>query len=262
VQPLDIISMSQRIENLEKELAPYRQQLTVHPLYSALRSPNAVRLFMEEHVFAVWDFMSLLKGLQRGLTCVELPWKPTKNRITRRFINEIVLGEESDLDQDGEPNSHFEMYINAMHQVGANTEIVLNLVNNPNWKSAISSLPIQDKTKEFMAFTFSVLDENKLHTIASAFTFGREDLIPDMFIEIVKEAEKDSNVSYSKFIWYLERHIEVDGDDHGPISLKMIEELCGDDDQKWEEVTEIAVLSMQKRIGLWDGIAEKIQAAC
>jgi len=250
--------MSQRIENLEKVLAPYRQQLTVHPLYSALRLPNAVRTFMEEHVFAVWDFMSLLKGLQRGLTCVELPWKPTKNRTTRRFINEIVLGEESDLDQDGVPNSHFEMYINAMNQVGANTEIIMQLVNDSNWKSSIPTLPIQDTTKEFMQFTFSVLEENKLHTIASAFTFGREDLIPDMFIEIVKESEKASDVSYSKFLWYLERHIQIDGDDHGPISLKMIEELCGDDDQKWEEVTEIAILSMQKRIGLWDGIAKKI----
>jgi hypothetical protein len=254
--------MSHHIEHLEKALAPYRQELTAHPLYSALRLPNAVRMFMEEHVFAVWDFMSLLKGLQRGLTCVEIPWKPTKNTVTRRFINEIVLGEESDLDQDGVPNSHFEMYINAMNQVGANTEIVMELVNDPNWKSSIPTLPIQDTTKEFMQFTFSVLDENQLHTIASAFTFGREDLIPDMFIEIVKESEKASDVSYSKFIWYLERHIEVDGDDHGPISLKMIEELCGDDEQKWKEVTEIAVLSMQKRIRLWDGIAEKIQAEC
>ena len=254
--------MSHYIEHLEKALVPYRQELTAHPLYSALRLPNAVRLFMEEHVFAVWDFMSLLKGLQRGLTCLEIPWKPTKNPVTRRFINEIVLGEESDLDQDGVPNSHFEMYINAMNQVGANTEIVMDLVNDPNWKSSISTLPIRDTTKEFMQFTFSVLEENQLHTIASAFTFGREDLIPDMFIEIVKESEKASDVSYSKFIWYLERHIEVDGDDHGPISLKMIEELCGDDEQKWKEVTEIAVLSMQKRIRLWDGIAEKIQAEC
>jgi hypothetical protein len=254
--------MSHHIEHLEKALAPYRQELTAHPLYSALRLPNAVRMFMEEHVFAVWDFMSLLKGLQRGLTCVEIPWKPTKNPVTRRFINEIVLGEESDLDQDGVPNSHFEMYINAMNQVGANTEIVMELVNDPNWKSSISTLPIQDTTKEFMQFTFSVLEENQLHTIASAFTFGREDLIPDMFIEIVKESEKASDISYSKFIWYLERHIEVDGDDHGPISLKMIEELCGDDDKKWKEATEIAILSMQKRIKLWDGIAEKIQAEC
>jgi hypothetical protein len=253
--------MSHHIEHLEKALAPYRQQLSKHPLYIELRKPNAVRMFMEEHVFAVWDFMSLLKGLQRGLTCVEIPWKPTKNTVTRRFINEIVLGEESDLDQDGVPNSHFEMYINAMNQVGANTEIVMQLVNDPNWKSSIPTLPIQETTKEFMQFTFSVLEENQLHTIASAFTFGREDLIPDMFIEIVKESEKASDVSYSKFIWYLERHIEVDGDDHGPISLKMIEELCGDDEQKWKEVTEIAVLSMQKRIRLWDGIAEKIQAS-
>jgi hypothetical protein len=203
--------------------------------------------------------MSLLKGLQRGLTCVEIPWKPTKNAVTRRFINDIVLGEESDLDQDGIPNSHFEMYINAMNQVGANTEIVMQLVNDPYWKNNIPTLPIQDTTKEFMQFTFSVLENNQLHTIASAFTFGREDLIPDMFIEIVKESEKASDVSYSKFIWYLERHIQVDGDDHGPISLKMIEELCGDDEQKWKEVTDIAVLSMQKRIRLWDGIAEKIQ---
>lgn len=231
----------------------------MHPLYVELRKPNAVRLFMEEHVFAVWDFMSLLKGLQRGLTCVEIPWKPTKNAVTRRFINEIVLGEESDLDQDSIPNSHFEMYINAMNQVGANTEIVMQLVNDPYWKNNIPTLPIQDTTKEFMQFTFSVLENNQLHTIASAFTFGREDLIPDMFIEIVKESEKASDVSYSKFIWYLERHIQVDGDDHGPISLKMIEELCGDDEQKWKEVTDIAVLSMQKRIRLWDGIAEKIQ---
>ena len=251
--------MSHYIEHLEKALAPCRQQLSVHPLYVELRKPNAVRLFMEEHVFAVWDFMSLLKGLQRGLTCVEIPWKPTKNAVTRRFINEIVLGEESDLDQDGIPNSHFEMYINAMNQVGANTEIVMQLVNDPYWKNNIPTLPIQDTTKEFMQFTFSVLENNQLHTIASAFTFGREDLIPDMFIEIVKESEKASDVSYSKFIWYLERHIQVDGDDHGPISLKMIEELCGDDEQKWKEVTDIAVLSMQKRIRLWDGIAEKIQ---
>jgi hypothetical protein len=134
----------------------------------------------------------------------------------------------------------------------------MHLVNDPNWKSSIPTLPIQDTTKKFMQFTFSVLEENKLHTIASAFTFGREDLIPDMFIEIVKESEKASDVSYSKFLWYLERHIQIDGDDHGPISLKMIEELCGEDDQKWEEVTEIAILSMQKRIRLWDGIAEKI----
>src|SRR5580704_18311388 len=87
-------------------------------LYAALDSRPAILTFMEHHVFAVWDFMSLLKSLQRNLTCVELPWVPTGPTGSRRLINDIVLVEESDERGDGFI-SHFELYLEGMAQAGA-----------------------------------------------------------------------------------------------------------------------------------------------
>jgi hypothetical protein len=91
------------------------------------------------------------------------------------------------------------------------------------------------------------------------FTFGREDLIPDMFIQILREMKLQGQTNISKLLYYLERHIEVDGDDHGPISLKMMEELCGDDTQKWNEVLEIAKQAMEMRIKLWNGVLSQLK---
>ncbi len=251
------------IQKLQEEIAPLREQLIHHKLYKNINSIERIRLFMESHIFAVWDFMSLLKGLQNGLTNTNVPWTPKGNPITRRLINEIVLGEESDLNELGEPLSHFEMYLDSMQQLGANTaeiETFIKLINKGNTvEDSLNKISISESAKNFVKFTIEQVNSNQLHIIAAVFTFGREDLIPDMFLEIVKNIGTSSDVNISKLIYYLERHIEIDGGEHGPMSLQMIHELCGDDLQKWEEAIQASKKALNQRILLWDSINSKIE---
>lgn len=109
-----------------------------------------------------------------------------------------------------------------------------------------------------MDFTFSIISKGKLHEIAAVFTFGREDLIPDMFIEIVKGLQEKEGVSTSRLLYFLDRHIEVDGGEHGPKSLQMMNELCGDDPIKWQEAKSASLKALQMRIELWNGILKQI----
>src|SRR5258708_3030293 len=108
------------IDRLEEQISEARRAVIEHPMYAALNSTQAIRTFMEYHVFAVWDFMSLLKSLQRNLTCVELPWVPTGPTASRRLINDIVLVEESDELHDGFI-THFELYTAGMDEARAAT---------------------------------------------------------------------------------------------------------------------------------------------
>ncbi|WP_282074815.1 DUF3050 domain-containing protein [Maribacter aquivivus] len=249
-----------KIEEIEIILQPLREKLRNHALYSELKSVSDIQIFMENHVYAVWDFMSLLKALQINLTCTLLPWKPVINTNTARFINEIVLEEETDVNELGVLKSHYEMYLDAMVEVGADTTRISTFLNSINeLDSVLSTIQNSDlnaAVKSFLSFTFETINTQQPHKIAAAFTFGREDLIPDMFLRIVEQAGEDA---YPKLEYYLRRHIELDGDEHGPLSLKMIQELCGDDAVKWHDVLECSEKALQQRIALWDHIAKAIQ---
>lgn len=252
----------ERIQLIENEIKPLKAKLQNHKLYRQIKRIKDIRGFMSLHVYAVWDFMSLLKALQNKLTCTEVPWTPAKNASTARFINEIVLGEESDIDERGRPSSHFEMYLEAMKEVGASTDTVerfiKSLENFDDPRDAIKNAYIKDAARDFMQYTFNIIASGETHKIAAAFTFGREELIPDIFIEIIKQSGTNYKDQFPKLLYYLNRHIELDGDEHGPLSKKMIAELCGEDDRKWEEVLEVAQSSLHARLKLWDGIGQAL----
>ena len=251
------------IETINNSIQSQKEILLQHSLYSKVQTIEDLHHFLENHVYAVWDFMSLLKALKSKLTCTTTPWFPTANTQTRYLINEIVVAEESDLTLDGRRQSHFEMYLEAMQDCGANTkeieDFLTNLGSLNNIFVAIKTSNLHPNIKAFLDFTFRVIEEGKAHEIAAAFTFGREDLIPSMFTAILKNFQTNfPETDLKKLIYYFERHIELDADEHGPMAMGMITELCGNDTQKWKEVEQISILALEKRIGLWDAIEEKL----
>ncbi len=256
-------TLSVHIESLQKEIAPLREQIINHKVYSVIQSVEELRIFMQYHVFAVWDFMSLLKSLQHNLTCVTWPWFPVGSADTRFLINEIVVGEESDIDADGNRKSHFEIYLDAMRQSGADISIIQSFIeflqsNQGNIDAAIHEVSIPPAAKSFIQNTFRVINTHQPHIQAATFTFGREDLIPGMFHSMINDINRNFPDSIAVFKYYLERHIEVDGDHHSHLALAMTEQLCGNDEKKWSEAKAETIASLQSRIKLWDGVYEEI----
>ncbi len=249
-----------RIKDIKTEIACFQEQILNHNLYQKLDSLENIRCFSESHVFAVWDFMSVVKNLQRNLSCVEKTWRPSSYRDSRRFINEIVLDEESDIYSDGRSMSHFEFYYEAMHDVGASTkeiDILLSTLKSGADIQRILDYPkIGIHKRAFMKDTFAVIDSNKLHQIAAHFTFARESLIPSMFTEILDKFSDDQ--SCSKLIEYFKRHIEVDDGVHKEHAYKMLHEICQNDDKKWSQVKEVAINSLKSRLLLWNSIEQEI----
>lgn len=253
-----------RIAQIKKTIEPYRQQLINHELYKSIDSVEALQLFMEHHIFAVWDFMSILKSLQNELTCTSVPWVPKGTPALRRLINEIVHGEESDEDTNGRAASHYELYIEAMQHAGADTsrmdELMKNLETGYSVYDSIAMMGLPEGIREFVNYSFDTIYSKKVHNVAAIFTFGREDLIPDMFTALVKDLSKAFPGKLEALIYYLDRHIELDGGEHGPLALSMISELCGNDENKWNEAEAASIKALKVRIALWDGILTEIKA--
>lgn len=225
-----------------------QKELALHPVYQTFNNLDSIRHFMSHHVYAVWDFMSLLKSLQRQITCVTLPWRPSPYPAEMvRLINQIVLGEESDLDLSGRAVSHFELYLQAMEEVGANTQGIRQFLNNYD----LNLIP--SGAKDFVRYNLDLAENGHVVEVAANFFFGREKLIPDMFERMV-ETLKREGVEAPTFLYYLERHIEVDAGEHGPLAMKCLDTLTGND-QKLLSMAHMAGLkALQMRQELWDAV--------
>jgi hypothetical protein len=251
---------SPAIERLKAAIEPIRQDVVSHPVYRQLDSMAAVVTFMEHHCFAVWDFMSLLKTLQRNLTCVQVPWVPTGPLTSRRLINDIALVEESDELGDGFI-SHFELYLDGMRQAGADTGPIDGFIgllrDGRGVLPALKEAAVPEASAEFVTATWDIIEHGPLHCQAAAFAFGREDLIPDMFDQVAALNGADGRLT--TFVDYLRRHIQVDAEEHTPMAMQMLAELCRDDDTRWAECEETIKVALAARTRFWDGILASIR---
>lgn len=256
------MSSNPHINIIKARIEPLRNDIINHKVYSVIKNINDLNVFMQYHVYAVWDFMSLLKTLQNNLTCTTVPWFPKGDAETRHLINEIVVGEESDVDQEGIRKSHFELYLDAMKQSGANTNHILNFINElktgKDLKAAFNAAGTPEKAQNFVNFTFDIINSGEEHLQSAIFTFGREDLIPGMFMSLINDLDKNSPGNISVFKYYLERHIEVDGDHHSHLALQMTSNLCGNNQSYWKEAEEATIESLHQRIGLWNGVYNEL----
>jgi hypothetical protein len=242
---------------MQPELKALRRRLEQHPVYGHVRSLDHLRVFMEHHVFAVWDFMSLAKRLQQDLTSVQVPWRPRPSGLYARLINEIVLDEESDADGQGGYTSHFGLYLEAMAEVRADTGPILGYVDAVRAGEdpivALNHGGISDAVRKFVTQTLTIAQNAPLHHVAAAFFYGREDLIPHMFSALIRDWQFQGH-PVQRFVYYLERHIEVDGDRHGPMVQRLLSDLCAEHSPSAAEIEQVAREVMEHRLALWNAI--------
>lgn len=246
-------------------ITPLRQQLLNHRVYDKLTDVSALRIFMEHHCYAVWDFMCLLKCLQNQLTGLTVPWKMPANMKAARMINEIVIAEETDLRLNNQGYaSHFELYLDAMDEIGADTHTICHYIDliaeGMHWKKAMQRANIPPAAIPFITETLTICEEHPAYEVAAFFLFGRENLLPDIFRQIVETLAMVNKIKIDGFRYYLERHIEIDDEEHGPASVEMMKSMCEEQQSRWRIIQRTATKALTVRLNLWNGIANAIDS--
>ncbi len=251
------------------DLAPIedlQRELNAHPVYTEVTDLADLRVFMSHHVYAVWDFMSLIKYLQHTVAPTTTPWMPPADPGVAYFINQLVLEEESDaitIGAETEYSSHFQLYLKAMTEIGADADAprrFLERVQRDGVDAALYADSTPLPARYFTETTFCFIREDKPHAAAAALAVGRERIIPDMFRRLL-EAAGVSAEQAPIFHHYLSRHVHLDEDFHGPLSLRLLDNLCGDDPKRLEEAATAAEEAICARIRFWDGVLDAMRAA-
>ena len=248
------------LNRVSKRFDSLRQQLVDHPLYNAIHNKEHLKIFMEHHVFAVWDFMSLIKAAQKLIAPTTIPWVPSTNPRYVNFINLLVAEEESGSMYSNNaslyPLSHFERYLEAMKEVGANTYTIsrfIGMTRNRGLDAAFTIPHIPNSAKHFMTFTFGVIQSNQPHLIIAVLALAREDLVPQLFRSIQQNMKIDQ-IEAPNLVAYLDRHIQLDEQEHAPIAKQLLQELCVGSRIKQTESIEVAEEALLVRLEFWNSI--------
>ena len=233
-----------------------------HPVFTMVTDIARLRTFMEWHVFAVWDFMSLVKRLQRDFTCESVPWLPPANLLAARLINEIVLSEETDETPEGGHDSHFGLYLSAMREVGASTDQIESFITllrtGSSVEAALNLVGAPKAVADFVCFTVETARRCETHEVLGSFFYGREYSIPKMFTSLLDNWTVDPALAPT-FVYYVNRHITLDGDAHAPAARAIIELVVRNDVAQRRAFHTASLTSVNRRIDLWDGLADHFQ---
>ncbi|HVV67422.1 MAG TPA: DUF3050 domain-containing protein [Gammaproteobacteria bacterium] len=250
--------MHTKISHIIAAISPLVDAIQQHKLLTAIDSIEKLRLFTEIHVYAVWDFMALLKALQRKLTSIQSLWTPPINSMGCHLINTLLSEEESDYLLDGRYLSHFELYQEAMWHCGANIQPITGFISDIKAYKPLSSLlaraDLPPPARGFITDTFTIIEKDS-HAIAASLAFAREYITSNLFSTILQTIQPaGSSYSLKPLRCYLQRHIDLDSDKHSQQSQMLVVSLCGTDEIKWQEALDAALFSLQSRLQLLDGI--------
>lgn len=244
-------------------IATLRSRLDQHPIYAAVQTLEDLRVFMQHHIYSVWDFMSLVKYLQHAVAPARWPWTPGADASVQRFINELVLEEETDeagAAHPGEFSSHFQLYLGAMREIGADTNPALRFVDlagREGMEAAFASGLAPAPSQAFTQTTFAFIESGQTHAVAAALALGREHVIPNMFRAFLARMAVDAQQA-PIFHYYLKRHIHLDEDFHAPLSLRLLNGLCADDANKIAQARTAGEHAVAARVAFWDGVLQAL----
>lgn len=250
-----------QIALLKRKVIEEEKRLLNHPLYENLNTIENIKVFMKNHIFAVWDFLILAKRVQRIVSPTSNFWKPNQDPKLRRFINEIMISEESDDLGDGIFMSHCDMYIKAMREINASTDDFFKFQNKLTAKNFQSYLDFEKSIPlpayEFLRVTHAHINSRQPHITIASFAYGREHLVPLMFTEMLRH-HMDLPKSAPMFYQYLLRHIDVDSNTHGPLSQELLNHAINNDIVRHAEVEAVKLETLMTRHFFYDKILEEI----
>lgn len=249
-----------------ESLQPLFDEIDSHPIYGAIRTLADLRVFATHHAFAVWDFMCLIKYLQSKVAPPSVPWYPAGSPDTHRLLNLLAMEEETDVVPGAGGGktyaSHFEHYCRAMDEIGADGTLplrFLELVRSSGVDQGLYSELVPLPARYFCETTFAYIRDDKPHEVAAALAVARERIIPGMFRRFLDGMGVTEDEAPSMH-FYLNRHVHLDADVRGRLSMQLIHELCADDPTRIEEAETAAEEALCARIRFWDGIHAAITA--